>query len=192
LSDSRIWDDVFSCDLPDTASDLDYLHFNMCGTLQVTGWSYGTYAIFEFNQSFWTTAAQEAYVDDTVRAVLKSLLTDEDSQAEKIRAIHDYITGHVEYDSSLTKFSAYDALYSQKAVCNGYTLLLYKMLLEAGIPARAVSASALTGAPEKITPGTLFRSAGIGTTSTPPGTIPPDAGLFFEKQRVLRRPYPRQ
>ena len=145
MSGAHIWDDIFSCDLPDTKADLDYLHFNMRGTMKVSGWSYGTYAVFEFTQGFYTTAEQEAYVDKTIASVLDSLNLQNSTQASKVRAIHDYIVSTVEYDDTLSKFSAYDALYSKYTVCNGYTLLMYRMLAEAGVPVRAVSGVGIDG-----------------------------------------------
>jgi uncharacterized protein YjdB len=145
LSDKRLWNDIFTYDIPGTTSDLDYLYFNMRGTMQVNGWLYGTYAVYEFSQSFYTTADQEATVDSAVRRILQELDIADSSQGSKVRAIHDYIVGSVEYDDTLNRFSAYNALQDQKTVCNGYTLLLYKLLVEAGVPVRAVSGQGVTG-----------------------------------------------
>jgi transglutaminase-like putative cysteine protease len=145
LDGNKIWEDVFSYDLKETTSDLDYLRFNMRGTMQVNSWSYGSFVLFEFSQSYWTTAEQEAYVDETVAAILDELNISELSQGGKVRAIHDYIVHNVEYDDTLTKYSAYDALYSKRTVCNGYTLLMYKMLAEAGVPVRAISGKGFDG-----------------------------------------------
>lgn len=145
MDGNRIWEDVFSYDLKETTSDLDYLRLNMRGTLQVSSWTYGNYVLFEFNQNYWTTAEQEAYVDEMVAAILDGLDISELSQGGKVRAIHDYIVHNVEYDDTLTKYSAYDALYSKRTVCNGYTLLMYKMLAEADVPVRAISGNGLNG-----------------------------------------------
>lgn len=145
LSDKRLWKDIFTYDIPGTTSDLDYLYFNMRGTMQVNGWLYGTSAVYEFSQSFYTTADQEAAVDSAVRRVLQELDIADSSQGSKVWAIHDYIVSSVEYDDSLSRFSAYNALYDKKTVCNGYTLLLYKLLAEAGVPVRVVSGQGVIG-----------------------------------------------
>ena len=146
LSDSEtFWRDVFTCDLPDTTSDIYYLRSNMSGTIRVQ-YSYDSEkTICEFTQSYYTTAQQEAFVDSTVESVLISLDMDTMNPYEKIKAAHDYIVSNVEYDYSLTKYSAYDALYSGETVCNGYALLTYKMLIEAGVLVKIVTGMATSG-----------------------------------------------
>jgi hypothetical protein len=57
--------------------------------------------------------------------------------------IHDWIADNVEYDWSFEEYSAYAALYLGKAVCQGYSLLMYKMLEQAGISARIVRSNAM-------------------------------------------------
>ncbi|UOO37535.1 S-layer homology domain-containing protein [Oscillospiraceae bacterium CM] len=138
----QIWDDIFSADLPETTSDLDYLSSNMVGYMYMSRtWSNGT-AAYKFTQSYLTTQQQEDYVDAAVETILEQLDIGESSQYEKIKAVHDYIKQQVDYDYTLEKYSAYDGLYSKRTVCNGYALLLYKMLLEAGVPVRIITGQA--------------------------------------------------
>ncbi len=55
---------------------------------------------------------------------------DEDmSDAEKVLYVHDYIISSCEYDEDLEKFSAYDCLVNNSAVCMGYALA-YEFILE--------------------------------------------------------------
>ena len=117
--------DIYSYDDPETTSDLDYLCWNMKKTT-TSGTIYGTYSILKFSTTYITTFSQEEYVNNTVDQILKTLNLYESSQYEKIKAVHDYITRKVTYDNALTKFTAYDALFSGKTVCNGYALLTYK------------------------------------------------------------------
>ncbi|MEI0738921.1 transglutaminase domain-containing protein [Paenibacillus sp. JTLBN-2024] len=61
---------------------------------------------------------------------------------EKIKAIHDWIVLHLKYDETLQKYTAYDGLSSGSTVCQGYSLLAYKMLKDAGITNRIVEGTA--------------------------------------------------
>lgn len=49
---------------------------------------------------------------------------------EKIKAIHDYIVLHVQYDTSYNQAinAPYFALTNGKTLCNGYAMLAYDML----------------------------------------------------------------
>ena len=88
-----------------------------------------------------TTLEQEDYVTNRVNEILDYIIEDGMSDQLKVKAIHNYIVNNVEYDTSLSRFTAYDALYDGKAVCQGYTLLAYKMLNDAEIPTRIISSA---------------------------------------------------
>ena len=88
-----------------------------------------------------TTLEQEDYVTNRVNKILDNIIEDGMSDQLKVKAIHNYIVNNVEYDTSLSRFTAYDALYDGKAVCQGYTLLAYKMLNDAEIPTRIISSA---------------------------------------------------
>ncbi len=101
---------------------------------------------------YFTTAEQEAAMDDKIAEVMNSKLDlAGKSEYEKIKSIYDYICFHVyyDYDEEKEKFlnhSAYAALVKGKAVCNGYAQLFYRMALEAGLHARYVGGIASQGA----------------------------------------------
>jgi hypothetical protein len=143
-NNSRLWDDIFSVDIPGTTSDLDYLHNNM-SQMHISYIYSGTSAVCELTQTYLTSSVQEKYVNSAVSAALEALDIDDSTTYGKVKAIHNYIIGLVDYDKTLSKFSAYDALYSRSAVCQGYALLMYKMLTEAGVPARIISGEAAAG-----------------------------------------------
>jgi hypothetical protein len=140
--------DVLAYDDPATTSDLDYLEWNM-GKGEYRWAIYtplsGSYALFTFSQSYRTTAAQEDSVDTSVSAILDDLGIGTGSAYAKIKAVHDYIIGHVDYDDTLSRFTAYDALSSGLAVCQGYALLTYKMLMELGVPVRFICGTGNSG-----------------------------------------------
>ncbi|MBU3145724.1 transglutaminase domain-containing protein [Clostridium sp. CF012] len=91
---------------------------------------------FAFN--FYTTKIQEDYVNSQVTAILKDIIKISMNDDQKEKVIHDYILTHVAYDTTVTKFSAYEALKNGTTVCNGYAQLAYKLLNESGIETKMV------------------------------------------------------
>ncbi len=55
------------------------------------------------------------------------------TQAQKARALHDYLAQHMYYDGTLKKHNAYNALVEGTAVCQGYSLAYAALLKRAGI-----------------------------------------------------------
>ena len=55
-------------------------------------------------------------MNSAVSAALAALDIDDSTTYGKVKAIHSYIIGLVDYDKTLSKYSAYDALYSRSAV----------------------------------------------------------------------------
>ena len=102
--------------------------------------------IFDFTVSYYINAQQEAEFEADLADVLQSLnIPDSASEYEKVCTIYDYVCRNVSYDSENMnndaydlKFTAYAALENGKAVCNGYALLMYRMLLESGVDARII------------------------------------------------------
>jgi hypothetical protein len=99
--------------------------------------------------SYYTTEEQEDQLTKKIQEVLDSLdFTEYTSDPEKIRAIYDYICSHVTYDydnledeNYKLKFTAYAALMDGTAVCQGYAVLLYRMLMEENISTRLIAGS---------------------------------------------------
>ncbi len=58
-------------------------------------------------------------------------------------ACNDYLAQHMEYDKSLEKYNAYNALVEGTAVCQGYSLAYGAMLQKAGIPFGYVNSVAM-------------------------------------------------
>lgn len=117
----------------------DYLNFN----IKSTSYGYNGYEgqiNVSFTMVYQTTLEQENYVDQQVTSILSTIIVPSMNQHQKEKAIHDYIIRNVAYDESYSpsSHSAYAALYNKKAVCQGYALLAYKMLDEAGISVRCV------------------------------------------------------
>lgn len=98
--------------------------------------------VFEYD----TTLAQEAEITGKVNQVLASIISAGMSDEDKAKAIHDWVVLNVAYDTSLTRHSIYDALFDGLAVCEGYALLVFKMLDTCDIPVRIVYGSGNGGA----------------------------------------------
>ncbi|MDP4098047.1 transglutaminase [Paenibacillus sp. P96] len=79
------------------------------------------------------TKEQTAYVDSAVKTALAQMITPGMTNHEKAKVIHDWIVKRLKYDETLQKYTAYDGLSTGSTVCQGYALLAYKMLKQAGI-----------------------------------------------------------
>ena len=130
----------------------DYLAFQMAGHTYTYRYSTSSSggdtcdAEISFAFTYYTTQQQEAAVTSSVNSVMKSLNLSGKSEYDKIYAIYNYICGHVTYDDAnlsndayKLKYTAYAALINGTSVCQGYAVLLYRMLLEAGIDCRIIS-----------------------------------------------------
>lgn len=102
--------------------------------------------VFTYTVKYRTTATQEKATDTAVADILDKLNLDGKDSYTKIKAIYDYICDNVEYDwahvnndSYTIKHTAYAAVVKKTAVCQGYSLLLYRMLLESDIDVRVIS-----------------------------------------------------
>lgn len=96
----------------------------------------------KYDLFYYDDADQEAEVDKKVSEILEELDLDEKTKYEKIRTIHDYLCDNIEYrasdDGSDISRTAYGALIEGNAVCQGYSVSLYRLLLEAGIDNRII------------------------------------------------------
>lgn len=83
---------------------------------------------------------------EQVRNFAKSLLTEmklsQYSKEQQVKLIHDWIVTNVQYDESLQRYTAYEALKEGLAVCQGYAMLGYMLYSEAGFDVRIVEGTA--------------------------------------------------
>ena len=107
---------------------------------------------------YYTTASEEAEVDGFImRAIEDMELSEDASEYDRICAVRDYILRNVEYDtvhyanpgSRHTQSTAYGALKYHQAMCQGYSVLAYRLLKELGIDNRIIrGTTTVNGAPE--------------------------------------------
>ena len=134
------------------ANEGDYLKWSYagykCGIKRTLVDDVYTY-YFTYTVTYYTTAEQEALVSEKVDEILDAdVFTDTEDYCtwDKIDYIYDYITSNVTYDHENVsdddyklKYTAYAALYDGTAVCQGYSTLLYRLLLEEGIDCRLIA-----------------------------------------------------
>lgn len=106
----------------------------------------GYYLTFYYLMTYYTDAAQEQELTQTINAFIDAKINDGMSDYEKFCVIYDWICDNVVYDyenledeSYKLKYTAYAAMIDKTAVCQGYANLLYRMLLEVGIDNRIIS-----------------------------------------------------
>ncbi|MDU7475217.1 MAG: transglutaminase domain-containing protein [Paenibacillus macerans] len=79
------------------------------------------------------TLEQSNYVFAKIKSIVAEIIQPDMNDHQKIKAIHDYVVRYLKYDQDLQKFTAYEGLTTREAVCQGYALMTYRMLRDAGI-----------------------------------------------------------
>lgn len=103
------------------------------------------YMTITFTITYYTTAAQEQTMDEEVARILNELNVAGKNSYEKTEAVYGFICSHTVYDYDnlnndeyKLKYTAYAALVDKKAVCQGYAVLFYRMMLELGVDNRVI------------------------------------------------------
>ncbi len=125
----------------------DYIFYHVAAyQVNVSYAAVGRYTL-TYTVKYLSTRAQETKVTARVNSLLSSLGVKKMTTYGKIKTIYDYICRNVSYDragvndSSVGKFTAYNALFKKKAVCQGYASLFYRMAVESGVSARVIPGS---------------------------------------------------
>lgn len=90
---------------------------------------------------------QEQYVQQEVKKIVQDYITSDMSVHRRIKVLHDFVVTHITYDVSGNQQvnAPYFALTEGKTLCNGYAMLMYRLLQETDIPVRLISGEAGTG-----------------------------------------------
>ena len=102
------------------------------------------YAIYPGYNTSYGSAEEERF-----RAVCDEILGQLEpdwSDLQKLLFLHDYIVTHVEYDNSLSRYNAYNALVEHSAVCQGYSLSFSYLGRQAGLDIRYVTSDTIAHA----------------------------------------------
>lgn len=125
----------------------DYLR-TTCGSMHYSSYTGIDSTVVEMTVEYDTTAEQEAELSEKIDEIISSLDFGSGSDYEKAEAIYDYIRINVAYADSFDDrqvFTAYGAAVNGVAVCQGYSLLLHRMLMEVGINSRLLPGTAAGG-----------------------------------------------
>lgn len=139
--DGLYWDllyDAMKCNDSSTGQEGDALLYGYAGCSV----SYSTAGYIKYTMSYHSNAEQEAKLTEAVAAAMAKLQLNGLSEAKKITKIHDYICNHVDYAYNSKEeqiYTAYGALCTGKAVCQGYAVLFYRLCKEAGLSVRIIS-----------------------------------------------------
>lgn len=147
----KVFYNIWDRSLKETAdgSEGDYLLWNIdtmktsytTRTAKKKGKLYYYYT-FIIENEYYITYAQEQELTSKIRTIEASFgFTDTTSEYDKITTIYDYICNNVEYsyDNDDIKYTAYAAVYSGSAVCQGYATLFYRMAIDCGISSRVIA-----------------------------------------------------
>ena len=111
--------------------------------------------LLTYSLSYYDDAEQEAAVDEKAGEIIESLGLDDMDDYEKTEAVYKYLIDNVEYDYDnladdeyKLKRTAYAALIDGKAVCQGYSAALYRLLLAAGVDSRIVYGTGINSSGE--------------------------------------------
>ena len=139
--DGLYWDllyDAMKCDDSSTGQEGDALLYGYAGC----NVSYSTAGYIKYTMAYHSNAEQEAKLTAAVASAMTTLQLNGLSEAKKITKIHDYICNHVDYEYNSKEeqiYTAYGALCTGKAVCQGYAVLFYRLCKEAGLSVRIIS-----------------------------------------------------
>ena len=128
----------------------DYLKWGYSGRGMQIGYSYqdgNTVGTFAFTITYYTTAAQEQSVTAKVNQISSNLGLARKGEYDKIVSVYQYVCNNVRYNygSSNMKYTCYAAAVDNSAVCQGYALLVYRLLNDAGVGCRMLAGNTSNG-----------------------------------------------
>lgn len=145
----EILEKVFAIDDPDTSSDFDYMNYNLDEVSINTRSDFLNTVTITITPKWKESAKKTREVDKRIHKILETMNETDRTPYEKVKYIHDYIVRNVEYDQKLESYTAYDALIKGTATCQGYMLLSYKMLDEAGFDVRCIDGTGVSASGEE-------------------------------------------
>lgn len=134
---------IQSIDDKKTSDDADYLAGSILQLSYSASYT-SSKAVFSFAVTYVESIRQLKKVNTSVASALKKMKLSKYSDLGKVKLIHDYIINIMNYDQTLSDHSSYGGLVASKhtTVCQGYALLMYKMLTDAGVPCHYVTGNA--------------------------------------------------
>lgn len=107
--------------------------------------------------SYYSNAEQEKQTEEKVKEITYSLsLPGNAGDYEKVRAVYDYIKKNVTYDIvhkknqyHTVRSTAYGALVSRSATCQGISVAAYRLLMELGVECRVITGTGSSASGEE-------------------------------------------
>ena len=122
---------------PTDASDASYNLLNIAD-MQAGDLAGELYFYFEY----WTSEEEEGELDSRVAEICDSLELGGLTEYQKVQRIYEYVGMNFIYDEDYEVFSAYEGLQTGHMTCQGYTLLMYKLLDHENIGCRVITGMA--------------------------------------------------
>ena len=123
----------------------DYVKYGVYDSYNVSWSARGANGEYTFEITYkvnykMTKSQSKAFEKKLAKTVAKMKLNGKSDKA-KVKKIYNWITKNVKYDrrNNNIKYTAYAALNKKKAVCQGYSVLFYRMCEEAGVDAKVVT-----------------------------------------------------
>lgn len=98
-----------------------------------------SFSIIEYTISYKVTPDMEAQVDGIVNQIIAT--SNSGTTVEKIKKVYDLVMNKVTYDDTLKNHTVFDALVKGSAVCDAYSLSIYRILNEMGINCKFVAST---------------------------------------------------
>ena len=142
----ELMNDIFykACEHTGNPKEGDSLYRQWGGSQYSAAWD-GSNVSMTYSMSYYTTAAQEAAMDVAVDQLLQELDCDPSDPYGSTKKVYDWLCDNVTYDyanleddTHKLKYTGYAALMDRTAVCQGYALLFYRLMLELGIDNRLI------------------------------------------------------
>ena len=122
--------------------------FHLSNSIVGTG-SGGRFTLLQFKYTMTANEFAEAWqvceaaADKLLRGIKDNTSF---SEVEKALLLHDRLALHCEYDKTYSKYTMYDALVGQKAVCEGYAMAYMYLLDRVGIKSKITDSETLNHA----------------------------------------------
>lgn len=101
------------------------------------------YYTFTLYYTYLTTLSERDKLDSKVDSVIKGFkFTSSTTTYDKIKKVYDYVCKNISYANNTSNskvYTAYSAMFNKKAVCQGYSTLLYKFYKTMGISTRVIA-----------------------------------------------------
>lgn len=137
-----LYDITHATDNPKTTDDGDYLY----GILWGANCYYADGRLCFYGVKYFETKKQTRIVNQYTRKTARKIMKKTRNKYERLKLAYSFVVNRITYDTRKKCFySAYAGYVKRKTVCNGYALMLYKLLMEMGFPARFISGKVTNG-----------------------------------------------